>query len=277
MSTEERDELAALYAVGVLEEKELAAFEQALKTDSTLGDLVAKYEAAATEMALSLPTQAAPGSLRDKVLQAVEERSPSQSVEAARFSLAWVPWALAAALAVFCGLSVVKSSNLTTERALLAKEAQGLREEIIQLNGERDQLQGRVNALLQEKTDLDVRVASLEKRDPLREIQNVSLDPQAEAPDPHALTALWDASRRMGVLDLVGLPAPPSDKDYQLWVIPVGSSTPLDGGILTAAVGARAVFEAPQGVREVAALAISLEPKGGSLAARGPIIYVGKM
>lgn len=277
MSPEERDELAALYAVGALDEKELVAFEQALKTDPTLGDLVAKYEAAATGMALSLPAQAAPGSLRDKVLQAVEERSPSRPVEATKFSLAWVPWALAAALAVFCGLSVVKSSNLTAERTLLAKETAGLREKISQLHGERDQLQGRVNALLQEKADLDVRVASLEKREPLREIQNVSLAPQAEAPDPQSLTALWDASRRMGVLDLAGLPAPPSDKDYQLWVIPVGSSTPVDGGILTAAVGARAIFEAPQGVTEVAALAISLEPKGGSVAARGPIIYVGKM
>lgn len=277
MNTEERDELAALYAVGVLEEGELFDFEQALKTDSALADLVAKYEVAATGVALSLPAQPAPDSLRVKVLQAVEERSPSQPVEASGFSLTWIPWALAAALAVFCGLSLVKSSQLTKEQSLLAAETQGLRDKILQLNGQRDELQGRVNALLQEKADLDVRVASLEKRDPLREIQNVSLAPQAEAPDPRALTALWDASRRAGVLDLAGLPAPPSDKDYQLWVIPVGSSTPVDGGILTAAVGARAVFEAPQGVTEVAALAISLEPKGGSIAARGPIIYVGKM
>jgi len=277
MSTEEYDELAAMYALGILEGTDLTAFEEALKPDSTLGELVAKYEAAATEMALSLPTQAASDSLRNKVLQAVEERSPSQPVEAAGFSLAWMPWALAAALAVFCGLSVVKSSHLTKERALLAQETQGLKEKIFRLNGEREQLQGRVNALLQEKADLDIRVASLEKRDPLREIQNVSLTPQAEAPDQHALTALWDPSRRKGVLDLAGLPAPPSDKDYQLWVIPVGSSTPVDGGLLTAAVGGRAVFEAPQGVTEVAALAISLEPKGGSIAARGPIIYVGKM
>lgn len=279
MNPEERDELAALYALGMLEGEERADFERTLKADSALQDLVAEYETATAEVALSLPPQEAPDSVRQQVMAEAEKHSlrEAPATRSAGALSGWIPWALAAGLAVACGLSINRTLQLTTEQSRLAVESANLRTKITQLQGEREQLQGRVNALLQEKADLEVRVASFQKRDPLREIRNYSLAPQAEAPDPRPLTALWDASRQEGVLDLTKLPAPPSDKDYQLWVIPTDSPTPVDGGILTAAVGARAVFQAPQGITKVGALAISLEPKGGSVAARGPIIYLGKM
>ena len=71
------------------------------------------------------------------------------------------------------------------------------------------------------------------------------------------------------------LPDPAPDKDYQLWIISPESKKPVDAGIIPAASQCLS-FSATQPVTQVAALAISLEPKGGSITPRGPVIYLGK-
>ena len=64
MSSEEREELAALYALGMLEGSELAAFERELVAHPELAALVAEFEQASTLLATSVPQHPAPDSLR---------------------------------------------------------------------------------------------------------------------------------------------------------------------------------------------------------------------
>lgn len=166
---------------------------------------------------------------------------------------------------------------LGATKARLESDIQTLADQNARLRTERDQIQVRLTTLEEEKIALQVRMASLEAREPLKEIQNFDLAPQPEAPAPSPITALWDPARQVGVLDLAKLPPPPPDHDYQLWIIPAGASQPRDAGLVTAAIGARALIQSPEGVSRAGTLAISLEPKGGSLQPQGPVIYVGEL
>jgi anti-sigma-K factor RskA len=147
-------------------------------------------------------------------------------------------------------------------------------ERIAGLDAQRLRLESQISTLEKEKDDLRVRVASLEQRDPLREIQPVTLAAQPGAPAAEVM-ALWDPSRRVGALH-AKLPEPDRDKDYQLWIITPESQQPVDAGVIPALSNCLS-FSAAQRINQVAALAISLEPKGGSVTPRGPVIYLGKL
>jgi anti-sigma-K factor RskA len=169
-----------------------------------------------------------------------------------------------------------EKSRLSTAIGSIEKENQSLTVRIAGLDAERVRLETRISTLENEKNKLQVRVASLEARDPLREIQPVMFAAQPGAPAGAQVVALWDPQRREGALHLAKLPEPGPDKDYQLWIITPESKQPLDAGVIPAASDGLA-FSAAQPVSQVAALAISVEPKGGSVTPRGPVIYLGKL
>jgi anti-sigma-K factor RskA len=68
-------------------------------------------------------------------------------------------------------------------------------------------------------------------------------------------------ARDTAVVMVTGAPPPGPDRVYQLWLIPVGSVTPVSAGLLPAG---QTPLELIQGVRTGAVFAISLEPAGGS-------------
>jgi anti-sigma-K factor RskA len=278
MSPEKKEELASLYALDLLEGDELRAFESTLAADPALVALVGELRGASTLLARSLPHQPAPADMRDTVLQKIENKQlASEPSRETRASFAWMPWAVAAGIAVFCGLTLLKTAELSAAKDRLENDNKSLLTRITELNAERDRLQIQVSNLQEEKTSLEVKVASFETREPLQEIRSTDLVPQAGAPAKDALAVLWDQKRQTGVVDLARLPPPPVGKDYQLWIISPEAPNPLSAGLVTAAVGLRSMFQSPQEVGQVAAIAISLEPKGGSLTPQGPVIYVGKM
>jgi hypothetical protein len=165
-------------------------------------------------------------------------------------------------------------SQLTAAVANVEQENEALQGRIASLDAERTRLESRVSALEKERQDLQIRVASLEERDPLREIQPITLAAQPGAPVAEKVMALWDPYRREGSLH-AKLPKPAPDKDYQLWIITPESKQPVDAGVIPA-VSDNKMFTASRPVTQVAALAISIEPKGGSPAPQGPVIYLGK-
>jgi anti-sigma-K factor RskA len=304
MSPEEREELASLYVLGALEGDELAAFERELAAHPELAVLVTELERASTILATSVPQHKAPEVVRQSVFQHI--RSQIRPVEPERrpvFTFSWIPWAIAAGLAVCSALlwnersqlsATVASvehenetlqgriASLDAERVRLEssvtapeKERDDLQVRVASLEKERDDLQVRVASLEKERDDLQVRVASLEKRDPLREILPVTLAAQRGAPPAGKVMALWDPYRRAGALH-AKLPEPAPDKDYQLWIITPESKQPVSAGVIPALSDCQ-TFTAAQPINQVAALAISIEPKGGSTAPRGPVIFVGKL
>jgi anti-sigma-K factor RskA len=290
MSPEEREELASLYVLGALEGDELAAFERELAAHPELAVLVTELERASTILATSVPQHKAPEVVRQSVFQHI--RSQIRPVEPERrpvFTFSWIPWAIAAGLAVCSALlwnegsrlsatvASVEHENETLQGRIASLDAERIRLEsrVSVLERERDDLQVRVASLEKERDDLQVRVASLEKRDPLREILPVTLAAQRGAPPAEKVMALWDPYRREGALH-AKLPEPAPDKDYQLWIITPESKQPVSAGVIPALSDCQ-TFTAAQPINQVAALAISIEPKGGSTAPRGPVIFVGKL
>jgi anti-sigma-K factor RskA len=278
MSSEEREELAALYALGMLEGSELVAFERELAAHPELAALVAELEQASTLLATSVPQHPAPDFLRHSVLNQITDRRPAAEPARPRspFSFLWLPWAIAAGLAVCCALLWNEKSRLTAAIGNLESENQSLLVRIAGLDAERVRLETRISALLNEKDQLQVRIASLEARDPLRDIQPVMLAAQRGAPAGAQIMALWDPQRQVGALRLAKLPNAAPDKDYQLWIITPESKQPMDAGVIPPS-SQEMTFRAAQPIGQVAALAISLEPKGGSVVPRGPVIYLGKL
>jgi len=100
-----------------------------------------------------------------------------------------------------------------------------------------------------------------------------------DATTPALVTVTADADRTELVVSS-GLPLPPADKDFELWIIP-SDGTPRSLGVIAGAV--ETLVKLPEAVRAFIAadsvLAISVEPVGGSTSGKptGPVIYTGKI
>nr|WP_298686952.1 anti-sigma factor [uncultured Dongia sp.] len=100
-----------------------------------------------------------------------------------------------------------------------------------------------------------------------------------DATVPALVTIAADADRTELIVSS-GLPLPPVDRDFELWVIPSDGS-PRSLGVIAGAV--ETLVKLPAAVRAFIAadsvLAVSVEPVGGSPSGKptGPVIYTGKI
>jgi anti-sigma-K factor RskA len=173
----------------------------------------------------------------------------------------WLPWAIAASLLIALAYSL----------ASWRSERQTLRASLIQNQNEAQQL----------KSKLDLESA---RTNELAQINSVIQSPQystvaltgQEAAPASAGTIYWDKQGRRWVVS-ADLPPAPAGKVYQLWFVTpdakvsAGLIEPDDRG------HGFAVIKIPQGVDNVAAAAITLEPQGGSEQPTMPIFTIGKI
>ncbi len=280
MSPEEREELASLYALDLLEGDELANFRKEFGAHPTLGPTVDEFRAAANLLGESVPQYKAPTYLRELIVgaYAAQKAPPKQKViEHKGFNFfGWVPWSIAAALAILSGLVILEKNEVSSQLDKQRTKNTGLTITLASLTAQRDLLEAKVAALKEERDRFQARVASLEKRDPFSDIQSIALTPQPNTPATGVALAIWNAKTQTGVLNAAKLPPPGPDKDYQLWIVPPGAA-PISAGTLGESPSVNMPFKSPEPVSQVAALAISLEPKGGSISPTGPIVYVGKL
>lgn len=83
-------------------------------------------------------------------------------------------------------------------------------------------------------------------------------------------TLLISSSHDAAVVKMSGVPAPPSGKVYQMWLIPKDGSAPVSQGLMDEqALSKPAVV---QGIHSAAALGITVEPVGGSTAPTLPTV-----
>lgn len=294
MSPENREEQASLYALGLLEGEELTAFQRALAADPALVSLVAECENAALHLAPDgSDTSPLPARKDALLLKVAELRRAAPPAVSTRTSLWWLPWALAAGLAIFAGItwkaaktaehlagevsrrSVASAEELTKRTSALTEQNSQLLNQLVELGAERTRLEIRNSALEGDKNRLNLRVTALETRDPLNDIRTIAFVPQPSASRGGQIAALWDTRRQAGVLDLSKLPAPAPDKDYQIWILSPDMPTPVNAGVVSTNAS-RASFRAPRPLTQITALALSLEPKGGSGIPSTPFIYLGK-
>ena len=116
MISEEQQDQAALYALGLLGADEDAAFESELRANAELRDLVRELREAAGGLALAAPSLLPPASLKQRIMGEVALET-KRVVRMRSASFGWVPWAIAAALAVFCGLLAIDRVRLERQLA----------------------------------------------------------------------------------------------------------------------------------------------------------------
>jgi anti-sigma-K factor RskA len=105
MISEEQQDQAALYVLGLLEPREAAAFESELSANAELRDIASELREAAGSVALTAPPRTPPASLKQRIMREIARKTEDRTVVPLRRApIGWVPWAIAAALAVFCGL-----------------------------------------------------------------------------------------------------------------------------------------------------------------------------
>lgn len=117
MISEAQQDQAALYALDLLGAEEASAFEGELSGNTELQVLVRELRDAAGSVALAAPQNIAPpAALKQRVMQQIAAEATDTSGKIVRFPQ-WIPWAIAAALAIFCGILALDRAKLQQQRA----------------------------------------------------------------------------------------------------------------------------------------------------------------
>ena len=230
---ESLEEQASLYVLGLLEGSEAAQFERQMESDPELRAFVDDLDEAAAALAHDAPARPLPANLRNRV---VEEINRGKRIAFPQRRFNWLPWAVAAGLALAC-------SYLVAERV-------GLRSRITSLE-QRDffsQVQiASLSSKLQNAPNANAVVVWDEKKQ-----KGVLKVTQLPANESNRDYQLWLVDSRYKDPVDGGVFHVSNDGEMS---VPFKPSAP---------------------VRDAKAFAISLERKGGVTKAEGPIVLLGK-
>ena len=274
MISERQQAEAALYALGLLDADEAAAFEGAAAADGELQTLADELREAAATLARTDTGNTAPrASLRGRVLArvAAEASGPTPTGKIIAMSsrrATRLPWAAAAVLAFGCVvLGIVAWRQATYRRFESEMRADAYRQLF--------------NATRQAQAAEDALAAA--RSNSLAQVAYCALEPvpAAQATGPQA-AVLWDAASRRGRLQLNKLPPPGKGKDYQLWTVEAGHPLPISAGVVRVGADGAATVDFQPGADDdagaaVAAFALSVERAGGVEHNEGPILFLGKL
>lgn len=275
MTTERHEELAALYALGLLDGAEKRSFEADLAGNPALRAIVDDLSESSAALALAVPQVEPPHELRGRILSAAVSPPPAHSPVATvlPFPLARaLLWAAAACLAISTVFFATRAISLRSENDALRTERQ-LAEVAYQMA--QNKLSERT--LLAERMIADLG-AKLKHTEDLSRLKITALASLAgNSPEAKAI-AVWDAEQQSGLLTVEKLPAIAAEQDYQIWVIDPQYPIPVDGGVFKPDASGKAVltFKGDKPVKQASAFAISLEKKGGVPKAEGPLVLLGK-
>jgi anti-sigma-K factor RskA len=281
MIDENREELATLHALDLLEGAELDRFTAELARDPDLRNLVSDLRLAATTLAHAAPDAEPPAELRARVLASAASigvDAPLASATPKSGGLisfpTLIPWLVAASIAVAAYWSneryheaEARSASLS-EQKIIAESA---------LRATRAQLDDAKRLLAQSGREIAELSANLKAEGDLAHLKIATLASMLGNSPAALAVAVWDPTREEGVLTVSKLPALASEKDYQLWVIDKQYPTPVSGGVFVVdpTTGeAHIVFKADKPVHSIAKFAVSLERKGGVPAPEGPIVLL---
>ena len=312
MIDEQQQDLVLQYLLGELDASQMEQVRAQIDSNPELRNFVTEMEETMASLAYSAKPLPAPESIPERILRAEGRRArpvaetPKQKVVFVRF----VPWALAACLAIACAVLGLERTRLkeafTKELAALREANSRTNTALAQLQQSSKELEKRVTGLQQENQDARSEIAALKERsakdeqslaafqqkdaesqkelaalrqkDLLSQIRIATLKAQVAAYQQTNAVVVWDPDRKSGVLQLDKLPPAAAGKDYQLWVIDAKNPQPVSAGVLAVPNAGliRTSFRPGGAVESAAAFAISVEKRGGSMKPEGQIILVGK-
>lgn len=252
------EDLCAGFVLDALEPEEREEFEQLLQNASEEErELYQRMRSAANQIAFSIDETEAPEAVRERILRQVrtgEERDEESSIqtlsegeeEAEGFDRTTFALAASFALLLVTLSLVFYSFNLSFEIST--------QEEVIQ------EQQTRISELQNEIEQKEELLSILESR----EVDLVLMSGMEANPNGYG-KVIWDAQSNRALLQVSNLPAVPSDKIYQLWIIK--NNKPVSAGVFSVNDPDKDSFfkiEEMNGPEQPAdAFAVTMEPKGG--------------
>ena len=259
--THDEQALAASYVLDALDAQDREAFEAHLETCDVCRGEVQSLRPVVDALGQAVPQVTPRPELRARVLAGVTGVSPPvvRPVPARSAWTGWLP--LAASLLVAAGLG------------LYARQLQG-RLSTLETRLERAELR----AAAAERDTLEARGVADDARRALSvvtspDLARITLSGRPAAPGASA-NALWSRNRGM-VFAVAGLPAAPSGRVYQVWVLT--AKVPVSAGLLSLDSSGRAtaIFQTPVDILPPTGVAVTLEPAGGVPQPTGEMYLLG--
>lgn len=251
-----------LYALGVLEGEDKAAFEAHVPTCAACAEKLAEARGRIALLAFAAPRVEPSPSVKERVMRQIHsapagvsaqrERASREPERAGGFFGRWWP---AAVLVPVGALLILVSVRLWQENAHLASELGAERAELQKQQAQLDEAR-HIVALMEAKDTMTVALAS---------------QPGMAKGD---VRVMYNEKMGMAMCDGWVEPAP-ANKSYQLWLVPMDGK-PISAGLIEYSNGPMKPWtvKLPQGVA-AKAFAITLEPEGGMPQPTGPMVLVG--
>ena len=283
-------DLLPAYALGVLGDDERAQVEAFLRADERGRQELAVLEAVVGQLPLLVDEREPPAGLRQRLLAAAEAEADDAG-PATPAAPATIPGAVAATppaprpaeptplprrfrpSVLAAGLLLFLSLGLGAWNIALRGQVDAQQRLNDQLQGQLAAQTGQNSQLLSQVQQQQVQIAALQAQ-PRAEIYTISGAPGA----PNASGQLvYLPGHQTAFLSVQNLPAAPQGRTYQVWYVPPGPQPrPIDAGLLgTTDPNEAARLQADLG--QFQAVAVSLEPAGGSQQPTGPIVLLAPL
>jgi anti-sigma-K factor RskA len=282
-------DLLPAYVLGALEPEEMLAVDAYLRKHQALFASLRESEEAATQLAYLAPTEPLPAGARERLLRraraevagpapplkgpTAQDAGPGRVLSNLWAVIRTARISAAATAVLILGLLAVSLYAGQMQARLGQSETQrlALQAEVAQLQAANDQLQ-RTNQVLQQQLGTEQeRLAFIASATPNRTVQLTGTN---EAPGASGVFYFRDD--RQGLLVLNGLQPLSAQMTYQLWLIPA-DETPVPAGLVDVQGAEPTWLSVPitPDAEDFAAVGVSVEPAGGSLAPTGPIVLLG--
>lgn len=259
---------SADYALGALTPDEVKEFEQYLSRASAKErEILSEFTSAASLLPLALERKTPPAQVKQQLMQkialaarayeSVQARTDSLVPEVPARATNWMPWGIAAGLAMVALFSLYVMNLMGTIAEQNSKIA-SMEIRLVELKDELSRKDEQLKVLAAKEIHISI-------------MSGLEVNPVGYG------KIIWDPEKKSAILQVSNLPTVPPDKDYQLWVIK--DKKPISAGVFAVADREANFFKienlAAVNPKEINAFAVTLEPKGGVPQPTGDMYMMG--
>lgn len=297
---ERHEELAALNALGMLENDEKRALDGAIARDKDLRALNLELEDATAELGRLIAPVEPPANMKKRIRAKMRVTGVKGAGISRGVVVGGVGWVLAAAFGVASvwlwqgrakmtqQLAAASSVIAPMTPALDDGKVRTLAEELKSLRGDfetkKAELSAEVESLRQRETTANARIAqltaetdALKKKEPVAQMEITTLQSSVWEYRKSVVVAVWDSEKHQGVLKLEKMPKVEDGMDYQLWVVEPEKKDLVSAGVVQIDEKGLATvrFKPVREVSGAAKFVLSVEKKGGVEKNAGEIVLSG--